>query len=70
MRSPMFRFAMLLLTMLWLLLLTCCTADNVRHGLYEGIRTRNDLQTSPNERYGKPDSPDYPEYERMRKEQQ
>ena len=64
----MFRFAMLLLIMLSLLLSSSCTGDNVRHGLYEGIRTRNDLQSSPSERFGKPESPDYPEYERMRKE--
>lgn len=64
----MFRFVMLLLTML-LLLLTGCTGENVRHGFYEGIRTRNDLQSSPSERLGQPASPDYSEYERLRKEQ-
>jgi hypothetical protein len=46
-----------------------CTADNVRQGLYEGIRTRNDLQSSPAERVGKQESIDYREYERQRKEQ-
>jgi len=65
----MFRFAMLLLIMLSLLLFSGCTGENVRHGLYEGIRTRNDLQNSPPDRFGKPESPDYPEYERLRKEQ-
>jgi len=65
----MVRFVMLLLTVLSMLLFSGCTGDNVRHGLYEGIRTRNDLQNSPPERFGKPESPDYQEYERMRKEQ-
>ena len=48
---------------------TGCTADNMRQGLYEGIRTRNDLQNSPAERAGKPEAPDYREYERQRKDQ-
>ena len=65
----MFRFVMLLLTMLLLPLFAGCTGENVRHGLYEGIRTRNDLQSSPSERLGQPESPVYSEYERMRKEQ-
>lgn len=65
----MIRSAMLLLTVLGLLLLAGCAADNVRHGLYEGFRVRNDLQSLPPERVGKPDSPDYREYERLRKEQ-
>ena len=65
----MYRFAMLVLPMLLMLLFSGCTGENVRHGLYEGIRTRNDLQSSPAERLGKPESPDYQEYERMRKEQ-
>lgn len=65
----MFRYIMLLLTMLCIMLFSGCTGDNVRHGLYDGIRTRNDLQCSPPERFGKPESPDYQEYERLRKEQ-
>jgi hypothetical protein len=65
----MFRFVMLLLTMLLMLLFSGCTGENVWHGLYEGIRTRNDLQSPPPERFGKPESLDYSEYERMRKEQ-
>ena len=43
--------------------------NEVKDGLYDGIRTRNDLQNSPPERLGKPESPNYPEYERLRKEQ-
>ena len=46
-----------------------CTVDHVRQGFYEGFRVRNDLQSSPPERAGKPVSPDYLEYERLRKEQ-
>ena len=65
----MFRFVMLVFTMLLLPLFTGCTGENVRHGLYEGLRTRNDLQSPPPERFGKPESPDYSEYERLRKEQ-
>lgn len=65
----MIRFAMLLLIMPWVLLFTGCAADNIRHGLYEGFRTQSDLQNSPPERVGKPESPDYLEYERLRKEQ-
>lgn len=55
--------------MLGLLLFEGCSVDNVRQGLYEGVRTRNNLQSSPSERAGKPETPDYREYERLRKEQ-
>ena len=65
----MIRTVTLLLIGLGLSLMAGCTADNVRHGLYEGFRVRNDLQRSPPERAGKPESPDYLEYERLRKEQ-
>lgn len=65
----MIRSTLLLLTLLCLLLFTGCAADNIRHGLYEGFRTQSDLQNSPPERVGKPESPDYLEYERLRKEQ-
>jgi len=55
--------------MLGLLLFEGCTVDNVRQGLYEGVRTQNNLQSSPSERASKPESPDYQEYQRLRKEQ-
>ena len=61
------RYALLLLTLLGLLLLAGCTADHLKQGLYEGLRTRNDLQSSPAERIGKPDSPNYQEYERLQR---
>ena len=64
----MIRFAVLLFALLWLQLLAGCT-DNVRRGIYEGFRVRNDLQNSPSERVGKQEAPDYQQYERLRKEQ-
>ncbi len=66
---PTMTRSVILLATLSLLLLTSCSADNLRHGLYEGIKTRNDLQSSPSERFGKPEAPSYPEYERLRTEQ-
>jgi hypothetical protein len=61
----MHRFRTLLFTALGLLLLAGCTTDHLKQGLYEGLRTRNDLQSSPAERIGKPDSPNYQEYQRL-----
>lgn len=61
--------ATFLLTLLGAFLLTGCTVENVKQGLYEGIRTRDNLQNSPAERADKPETPDYLEYERLRKEQ-
>lgn len=61
--------SVILLAVLGLLLLAGCSTDNLKHGLYEGFRVRNDLQSSPPERGDKPVSPDYQEYERLRKEQ-
>jgi hypothetical protein len=63
------RFMMMLFNILFLLLLTGCSKENLIQGMYDGVRTHNDLQSTPLERAGKPDSPDYLEYERMRKEQ-
>ncbi len=60
---------MLVLILLGLPFFGGCAAENVRQGLYEGVRTRNNLQSSPAERAARPESPDYPEYERLRKEQ-
>lgn len=65
----MLRSVMLFFTILCLQLLAGCSTNNVTRGLYEGIRVRNDLQSSPPERFGKPEAPDYAEYERMKKEQ-
>ncbi|OGW34109.1 MAG: hypothetical protein A2X58_11310 [Nitrospirae bacterium GWC2_56_14] len=62
------RLTMMLLTILCLLLLTGCSKDWFLHGMYEGLRTHNDLQSTPAERVGQPDSPNYGDYERMRKE--
>lgn len=49
--------------------LAACSAEQVKRGFYDGIRARNDLQSAPSERVGKPEPPDYPAYQRMRKEQ-
>lgn len=65
----MFRYVMLVLTMLLLPLFTGCTANYLWGGLYGGIKARNDLQSTPSERLGQPESPDYSEYERLRREQ-
>ena len=58
--------------MLWVIcgltLLAGCTVDNVRRGIYDGVRVRNDLQSTPAERVGTPQAPDFSEYERLRKE--
>lgn len=52
------------------LMMAGCAVDNVRHGLYEGIRTYNNLQSTPSEQVGRPESLTYQDYERMRKERQ
>lgn len=65
----MFRYLIILFSFLCLYLLAGCSTGNVSQGIYDGIKVRNDLQSSPAERYGKPETPDYQEYERMRKEQ-
>lgn len=62
------RHMLIAIIVLGLSLLAGCTVDNMRQGIYEGFRTRNDLQYSPPERAGKPESPDYREYERLRKQ--
>lgn len=49
-------------------LIVGCTADSVKRGLYEGIKVQRDLQTTPQERIGTSDTPDYQSYERMRNE--
>ncbi|SNB45250.1 hypothetical protein [Geobacter sp. DSM 9736] len=59
----------LTLVALWLLMLTGCSSERLRQGMYEGFRVRNDLQTTPAEKVGRPESPDYGEYERLRTQQ-
>jgi len=65
----MIRFAALFFFVLWLQLLVGCSVKNVKTGIYEGFRVQNDLQSSPAERAGRPESPDYGQYEQMKKEQ-
>ena len=63
------RFVALLLFVLLLQLLVGCSVKHVTTGIYEGFRVQNDLQSSPAERVGRPESPDYGQYEQMKKEQ-
>lgn len=65
----MIRFVAWFLFVLWLQLFVGCSVKHVTTGIYEGIRVQNDLQSSPSERLGKPESPDYGQYEQMKKEQ-
>ena len=64
----MIRAITLITILLSLQLLPGCSGSNLPRGIYEGVRVRNDLRSSPSERLGRPDSPDYQEYERLRKE--
>lgn len=58
----------------FLLLLACsqifagCSGNAVTRGMFEGIRTHNQLQTTPSEQVGKPAPPEYHEFERFRQE--
>lgn len=63
------RHAAVLSIVLCLLLLAGCSGNSLARGIYEGIRVRNELQSSPPERFGRPETPDFQEYERRRKEQ-
>jgi hypothetical protein len=65
----MIRFTSLLFILLVPVSIVGCTVDHVKQGFYEGFRVRNDLQTSPQERLGKPESPNYQQYEQLKKEQ-
>ncbi len=44
-----------------------CTSKQIYGNLYEGVRVRNQLQTTPAEQIGKPDVPSYDQYEAERK---
>ncbi|KAF0218957.1 MAG: hypothetical protein FD174_2473 [Geobacteraceae bacterium] len=57
-----------MLTMIGLIMIGGCATDNMRQGLYEGFRVQSNLQSSPPERVGKPESPNYQDYERLKKE--
>lgn len=45
-----------------------CTKDNLLHGMYDGFRVHNELQSSPSERAVRQELPAYSDYQRMRKE--
>lgn len=52
-----------------LLLVAGCTSQGVVQGMYEGARVRNQIQSAPSERVGKPELPsDYQSYDAMRRE--
>ena len=59
----------------WMLvIITCmlvagCAKNGLYQGLYDGVRVRDQLATTPAERVGKPEIPNYQQYENMRKEQ-
>ena len=58
--------AILLTITVCLLGISGCTTKQVYQGLYEGVRVRNQLQTTPAERAGKPEPFNYQEYEIQR----
>lgn len=65
----MIAFGRVLLAMSLVQFLAGCSVDGVRRGIYDGVRTRNDLQARPSERFGREETPGYQEYERLRAEQ-
>jgi hypothetical protein len=49
------------------LLLFCgCNSKAIYQGIYEGSRVRQQLQTTPGERVGRQELPDYQSYDSMR----
>jgi hypothetical protein len=49
--------------------LTGCTWQKMSQGVYEGVRVRDQLGSTPAERVGKPEMPaDYQQYDTMRNE--
>ena len=64
----MLRCMAVLCITLCLQILAGCSTGNLSRGFYDGIKVQSDLQSSPDERFGKPEAPDYQEYERMKKE--
>lgn len=57
----------MLFVMGFMVLMGGCSGDNLRQGLYDGFKVHNDLQASPSERIGKPDSPSYNQYQQLNK---
>lgn len=61
--------ARLLLTAMLLTIFLCsgCSNYNFSRAVYEGVQTRDQLQTTPAERAGKPEPMNYQQYESERK---
>lgn len=61
--------ARLLLTAVLLTMSLCggCSNYNFSRAVYEGIQTRDQLQTTPADRAGKPEPMNYEQYESERK---
>ena len=57
----------LVLPFLVLFLCCGCTNYNFSRALYDGIQTRDQLQSTPAERAGKPEPLNYQQYENERK---
>ena len=61
--------ARLFLTVMLLTMFLCsgCSNYNFSRSVYEGIQTRDQLQSTPAERAGKPEPMNYQQYESERK---
>lgn len=57
-----------LLLAIWAALLSGCSTSNLYGGIYEGVRVRNQLQSTPSERLNQAEPMNYQQYERERKE--
>jgi uncharacterized lipoprotein len=57
----------ILIGLLFTMVLAACSSKNISPGIYEGVRTRSQLQSTPSERLGRPELPaDYQSYDSMR----
>jgi len=54
-------------TLLSMTLCSGCSNYNFSKAIYEGIQTRDQLQSTPGERVGKPEPMNYQQYESERK---
>jgi len=63
----MFARPPLLVMLLTILLCTGCSNFNFSKAFYEGVQTRDQLQSTPSERVGKPEPMNYQQYESERK---
>lgn len=63
----MFARLLLLVTLLTMFLWSGCSNYNFSKAFYEGVQTRDQLQSTPSERAGKPEPMNYQQYESERK---